>query len=100
MLDSKSIILYESSDYTVRVEYNDSLVLLHLPEVFNFNKTVLKKMQDKVVDLLDFFYDFGYNCIWAGCPSSNSQIRKLIDLLGFSYVKDHDGLSFYNLGLK
>lgn len=99
-MDSKSLIIYDCEDFKVRLEYNQDYVVLHLPTVESFSKSILVKMQNKVVELLDFFYELGYNGIWAGCHESSNQTKRLIDLLGFEYFKDQDGLSIYNIGVK
>lgn len=98
-MDSKSLIIYDCDDFKVRLEYNDEFAILHLPTVEKFNKSVLIKMQNKVVELLDFFYDLGYNGIWTGCYEDNETIKKLIVALGFNYVKEENSYSIYNIGV-
>lgn len=98
-MDSKFITVYENNDYSVTLEYNEDLAALHLPVVSNFNVTVLKSMQKKVIELLDFLTDLGYNGIWANCKVEDTKIQKLLHLLGFEYVTDKDGTSIFNIGV-
>ena len=96
-MDSKSFTLYECNDYSVRLEYDYHIAVLHLPRVENFNKRVLKSMQNKVLDLLDFLGNLGYNGIWAG--TTDDRVKRLLHLLGFNYVKDSQSISVYNVGV-
>ena len=99
-MDSKSINIYECDDFSLRLEYGETLALLHLPSVSKFNRSVLIKIQNKVMEVLDFLLDLGYNGVWAGCPSDNNQIKRLLFLLGFDYIRDEDNVSMYSLGVK
>ena len=98
-MDSKSFTVYESQDYSVRLEYDDHLAILHLPSVSKFNKTVLQKMQQKVIELLDFLSDLGYNGVWSGCPSSDEKTNRLLHLLGFNFIQNDNNIAVYNLGV-
>jgi hypothetical protein len=97
-MDSKSMTIYESDDYGLRLEYNSDIVILHLPYVNKFDKSVLKHLQNKVLECLDFFNGLGYNGLWAIMESSNKQIKRLVYLLGFNYKADENGFSVYILG--
>ena len=96
-MDSKSMIVYEG-DYSIRLEYNRDFVIFHLPTVNKFTKEVLKDMQIRLENWLDFFSNLGYNGIWAAVNPENEKINRLLDRLKFSMQGFADGLNVYRFG--
>ena len=92
---SKSFMLYEGEDFTVRLEYNENFVILHLPEVNKFDRGVLAHMRVKIDEYWEFFSTLGYNTLLAGVSPDDKKINRLLGLLGFTYYQDEGGLAIY-----
>ena len=97
-MDSKSLIIHECEDFSLRLEYTPEEAFIHLPFIKKLNKTIISKLQDRVVELLDFLLDLGYNRLWAVMESENLIIKRLTHLIGFEYVEDYNGYSIYRMG--
>lgn len=96
-MDSKSMMIYEGIDFGLRLEYTKDEAFIHLPYISKLTKAIVIKLQDKVIEVLDFLLDLGYNRLWAVMESSNSTIRNLTTLIGFDYVADENGYSVFKL---
>lgn len=92
---SKSFMLYEGEDFTVRLEYNENFVILHLPEVNKFDRGVLAHMKVKIDEYWEFFSTLGYNALFAAVAPEDKKINKLLGHLGFVYGEENEGLSIY-----
>lgn len=99
-MDSKSMMIYECIDFGLRLEYNKNEAYIHLPYISKLNKTIVLKLQKKVIEVLDFLLDLGYNRLWAVMESTNSTIKHLTHLIGFDYVADENGYSVFKLETK
>lgn len=96
-MDSKSMMIYECSDFGLRLEYTKEEAFIHLPYISKLSKTIVIKLQEKVVEILDFLLDLGYNRLWAVMESTNSTIKNLTSLLGFDYIADENGYSVFRM---
>lgn len=92
---TKSFMLYEGEDFSVRLEYSEQLVILHLPTVGKFNKGILQHMRVKIDEYWEFFSMLDYPAIFAAVAPGDEKIRRLLSHLGFGYFKDNEGLSIY-----
>ena len=97
-MDSKSMMIYECPEFGLRLEYTKEEAFIHLPYISKLTKSIILKLRDKVVEVLDFLADLGYNRLWAVMESSNTIIRNLANLIGFDYMADENGYSVFKLG--
>jgi len=83
MITSKRMSIAETVDFKFDLEYNASYIVLHLPRVDKFNKTVLKEMQSKVKEMYEFCDTVGYEGFWAAVETGDRRTTKLVRLLNF-----------------
>ena len=70
-------------NYSVRVEYNDDLVLLHLPKVDKFSKETYKDMKEDMSLFGEHLRSQGRGSMWVAVPSGFKTLKKLVERLGF-----------------
>jgi|TARA_R110000851_G_scaffold71838_2_gene159597 hypothetical protein len=95
MESSKNFVIYEGLDYEARLEYNREYLILHLPEVKQFNKTTLMSMLIRLDDLNDFRIGLGYLELYCAAPEDNVKINKLAKRVGFEFFAKEGGLNVY-----
>lgn len=95
---SKSMPLVETPDYTIRLEYNDDYVILHLSDIAKMTKGVFLDMKYRLEDWHDFFTTAGYAGIFIAIDPENQKIRKLIEKLGFKLKGFADNMQVYFYG--
>ena len=107
MVASKNFAIYEGHDYEVRLEYSREYMIVHLPEVFKFNKTTLISMLMKLDEINDFFRperalvlnDFsvglGYPALHCAAPEDDPKINKLAIRCGFTKMGEDAGFIVY-----
>ena len=95
---SKSLTLFETENYSVRLEYNDDYVIIHLPRVDKFNKEVFVDMKYKLEDWYEFFTTAGFNGIFAAVDPNDEKIKRLLNMLGFKYKGCADNMYVYFYG--
>lgn len=98
MIASKRITIYENLDYQLDLEYNKDYLILHLPRVSNFRKSILLDGLAKLDELYNLFKTMGHKYIWAACPPENKRVNRLLLKAGFRYMGNADGMSVYNYG--
>ena len=94
---SKSFTFIETKDYTIRLEYNDKYVIIHLPSIEKMDKGVFTDMKYRLEDWYDFMTTAGYAGVFAAIDPNNTKIKKLLDMLGFKLkgVADNMLVDFY-----
>ena len=95
---SKSIMLYECEDFTIRLEYNKDFVIAHLPYCPKMTKEIFFQLQYKLDDWWEFFKMFDYPGIWAAIDPNDKKLKKLLTKLEFVYRGTADGLDVYQYG--
>jgi len=95
MLGSKNFTIYEGQDYKVRLEYSREYVIVHLPQVSKFNKTVLVSMLIKISEIADFAFGLGYPALHCAAPMHDKKINKLAKRVGFVLLDYHGDLAVY-----
>lgn len=93
---SNSYPIYEGEDYKARLEYNREYMIVHLPEVYKFNRDVLAKLVIKLEDLKEFSANLGYPELYAAAPKENTKINKLARRIGFTFLGETDVLLVYH----
>ncbi len=97
---SKSLVAIETPDYTIRLEYNDDYVILHLPDIVKMSKDVFLDMKYRLEDWNTFFTTAGYAGTFVAVDPNNSKIKKLIKMLGFKYKGFADNMEVHFYGEK
>lgn len=92
---SNDLFIYEGIDFSLRLEYNREMAIIHLPRVDTFTPSSFKKM----IKLRDQWWPFlttvGYTAIFAAIPKGNWKTKKLVTLLGFNYIGTNEGQDIY-----
>jgi hypothetical protein len=97
MPDSKSLVAIETRNYTVRLEYNEEYVILHLPDV-KMTKDTFLDMKFRLEDWYKFFKVAGFKGIFAAVDPNNIKIVKLLKMLNFSKKGHADNMDVYFYG--
>ena len=95
MVASNSYPLYEGEDFKIRLEYNREYMIVHLPEVFKFNKTTLISMLMKLDEINDFSVGLGYPALHCAAPEDDPKINKLAIRCGFTKIGEDAGFIVY-----
>tara|TARA_R110001606_G_scaffold102113_1_gene224202 strand:+ start:538 stop:843 length:306 start_codon:yes stop_codon:yes gene_type:complete len=95
MESSNSYPIYEGDDYKARLEYNREYMIVHLPEVYKFNRDILAKLAIKLEDLKEFSANLGYPELYAAAPKEDTKINKLARRIGFTLLGEAEGLMVY-----
>ena len=95
MIASKSIQLFETEHYAVRLEYNKDYVIIHLPHIFKMSKEVFQDMQHRLDDWYTFFETMGHTKIWAAIAKDNKQMERLLGMLEFKFVNYADDVAVF-----
>jgi hypothetical protein len=91
---SKSLYIREDG-YTLRLEYTEDFVILHLMDIDKFTKDTFRRMQMQLLEWSDFLQAMGHTHIWAAVPSDNIKIKRLLGGLKFEYQGQSDAMSVY-----
>lgn len=95
---SKSHTAIETKDYTIRLEYNEDYVILHLPYVEKMTKNVFLDMKFRLEDWYAFFTTAGYLGVFAAVDPNDQKIRKLLNMLKFKKKGHADNMDVYFYG--
>lgn len=95
---SKSFTFIETKDYTIRLEYNEDYVIVHLPYIEKMHKGVFLDMKYRLEDWYTFMTTAGYAGIFAAVDPNDEKIKKLLDMLGFKYKGFADNMYVYFYG--
>lgn len=95
MVNSKNFLIYEGVDYEARLEYNREYLILHLPEVKQFNRAILMSMLIRLDDLNDFRIGLGYPELYCAAPEDNVKINKLAKRVGFEFFAKEGDINVY-----
>lgn len=82
--------------YTVRIEYNQDFIIIHLEDIDKFTKDIFRRMQQQMFEWSKFFKAMGRTHIWAAVPDDKPQIKRLLGGLNFKYVGRSEGMTVYN----
>jgi hypothetical protein len=92
---SNELLVY-GNGYTVRIEYNEDYVILHLSEIDKFTKEVFCDMQFMLYQWSKFIRAMGKEQFWAAVPKDNIKIKRLLGGLRFKFVGHKDDMSVYS----
>lgn len=92
---SNRIVFVEKEDYTIDLEYNEEFLIVHLPRLIRFNKSVLVGMKSDIDRFSHFFKTSGYRHLFAAVDTNNTKIKRLLVRLGFVRVGIHEDDDVY-----
>lgn len=95
---SKTLSMVATDDYTIRLEYNEDYVILHLPSIEKMSKGVFLDMKFRLEDWYTFFTTAGYAGIFTAVDPNNKRIQKLLSMLGFKLKGFADNMNVYFYG--
>lgn len=83
----------ETDDYYIDLEYTDNIVIVHLPYVKNFTKTVFLDFCDRLEGGARMFDTLGVDGVYAAV--NDEKTERLVNMLGFSYLGDNMNYKVY-----
>lgn len=94
-ITSKRLTGVRGKNFEAHIEYNDSLIAIHLPTVDKLNKSDFLEMKYMLEDWDLFFKQCGYKETYVAVGPDDLKVKKLVDKLGFEYIADNQNLSIY-----
>jgi hypothetical protein len=88
-------IFIKGDGFTIRLEYNEDYVILHLYTIDKFTKEVFWEMQGMLYQWADFLRAMGRSHLWAAVPRDNTKIKRLLGGLKFKFVGHKEDMSVY-----
>ena len=82
---SKNLDGIKGSCFSIRLEYNKELIILHLPTIDKMTKEVLVEMKTMLKDWYEFVKTIGDKSIFVAVKPEH-KINKLIRMLDFKYI--------------
>jgi hypothetical protein len=87
---SKSLHGIKGSCFSIRLEYNEEFIIVHLPTIDKITKEVFLEMKTLLDNWWMFWKTVGYKAVFAAVEPE-SKMNKLLRMLNFEYVgKDND----------
>lgn len=94
--NASSNVYLKEDGYTIRIEYNQEFVIIHLEDIDHFTKDIFRRMQQQLLEWSKFFAAMGRTHIWAAVPDDKPQIKRLLGGLNFKYAGRSDNMTVYN----
>ena len=92
---SKKFTIVDRDGFTIALEYNKQVPVLHLPRVEKFNKTTYLDITVAVDEIGEFLADMDYPWMFIALEPNNTVIEKLTKKLGFEYQGTDKGITVY-----
>lgn len=84
-LVSKSLEGIRGSCFSIRLEYNEEFIIVHLPTIDKMTKEVFLEMKTLLDNWWMFWKTVGYKAVFAAVEPE-SKMNKLLRMLDFKYV--------------
>ena len=91
---SKNLDGIKGSCFSIRLEYNEEFIILHLPTIDKLTKEVLVERKTMLSEWWVFFKTIGYKAIFAAVEPKH-KVNKLLQMLDFKYVGEDKGYFVY-----
>jgi hypothetical protein len=85
ILVSKSLEGIRGSCFSIRLEYNEEFIIVHLPTIDKMTKEVFLEMKTLLDNWWMFWKTVGYKAVFAAVEPE-SKMNKLLRMLDFKYV--------------
>ena len=82
-------LFVKGDGFTIRLEYNENFVIVHLFSIDKFTKEVFWSMQTMLYEWADFLKAMGVENLYAAAPIDDIKIKRLLGGLKFKFV-GHD----------
>tara|TARA_R110000772_G_scaffold66532_4_gene148150 strand:- start:5123 stop:5428 length:306 start_codon:yes stop_codon:yes gene_type:complete len=82
---SKSLHGIKGSCFSIRLEYNEDFIIVHLPTIDKMTKEVFLEMKRMLSDWFSFLKTVGYKSVFAAIEPEHKN-NKLVRMLNFEYV--------------
>lgn len=92
---SHSLLVYNTPDVKIRLEYTDRLAIAHIYDLVRYTPKIRKEMDTTLRGLTKFLKFKGYAGLHAGIPRNLDKTKKLVMLMGFTYIGYSQGLDLY-----
>lgn len=93
-IPSKDLVV-KGEGYTVRLEYTEDYVIVHLRDIDKFTKETFLSMQIMLEDWKPFLKAMGQTHLWAAVDKDNTKVKRLLGGLRFQYAGQQDNLTVY-----
>lgn len=94
-VDSKRFRIWETKDFSVDLEYNNQFVIVHLPRVDKFTKSIFISFYDKLREGQEMVETFGLDGIYAAVDKNDEKTLRLVEMLGLNYVGNNLNYKVY-----
>ena len=98
MTTSRSLSGIKGSCFDIRIEYRDTLLIIHLPYIEKMTRDIFVEMKIMLEDWHQFLQNTQYKTIWAAVSPDDQKIRKLLQMLNFSFKGEAEGMDIYCYG--
>lgn len=88
-------LLVKGEGYTVRFEYTEDYVIVHLKHIDKFTKDTFRSMQFMLEDWKYFLRAMGHTYLWASVDKEDTKVKRLLGGLGFKYAGQHESMTVY-----
>lgn len=95
---SRSFNIYTSDTLTLKLEYTNSLAILHCLECSKLNKAVLKEINETVFELFMLVKTVGFENLHAAIPEDDTFVNKVAVQTGFKFLETSQGFNIYTYG--
>ena len=85
----------ENEDYTLEIEYSESLVALHFLMHKDLTPSIYKRLKLSVDQLQDFVETAGYPFLMTGTVEGDEVAEKIALKFGFEHRGTQDGFNVY-----
>lgn len=94
-IPSRRLTGIKGDNFEANIEYGSNLVAIHLPVVHKFDRATYFEMKYMLEDWDKFFKHCGYKDTYVAFDTNDIKIKKLVNMLGFEYLVDNEGLAIY-----
>ena len=95
---SRSFNIYTSETLVLKLEYTNSLAILHCLECSKLTRGVLKEINEAVFELFMFVKTIGFENLHAAIPEDDTFVNKVAVQTGFKFLEATQGLNIYTYG--
>ena len=94
-MESSRLTMVTNENFSVDLEYSDSLVAMHFILKTDLTKSLYKEFKETLDKLQDFIETVGYPSLLTGVLDGDEVAAKLAVKFGFVYQGSSDGIDIY-----
>lgn len=96
-MQSNRITLVKREQYTIDLEFNESLAILHLPFAETITKALYEDSREVLRSIKTLLLTIGYDNVWAAISEGDIKMKRLVNLYGFELKGSAQGFEVYTL---